>query len=101
MKNAIRILQRASLCALAFYDVRSDPGVIPRSAVESSSIASIGYVRATQMLEIEFRTGAIYRYRDVPETVSAAFSRARSKGKFFSTVIRGKYDYDKVPVTKK
>ena len=65
-------------------------------AVESSSIASFGYGRASKLLEIEFRSGAIYRYRDVPKKVFKAFSTSQSKGHFFSAEIRGKYTYDKV-----
>ena len=81
------------------------PGVVSSSAknirihrieVESSSIASAGYRRATKQMEIEFRSGAIYRYREVAESVFTAFSAARSKGNFFSTQIRGKYAFDKL-----
>ena len=64
--------------------------------MESSSIASVGYRRASKLLEIEFRSGAIYRYRDVPKKVFTAFSASQSKGHFFSAEIRGKYTYDKV-----
>ena len=70
---------------------------IQRAAVESSSIASVGYGRASKLLEIEFRSGAIYRYREVPESVFTAFSTARSKGHFFSTQVRGKYAFEKLP----
>ena len=69
---------------------------IQRAAVESSSIASVGYGRASKLLEIEFRSGAIYRYREVPENVFTAFSAARSKGHFFGTQVRGKYTFDKL-----
>ena len=69
---------------------------IQRAAVESSSIASVGYGRASKLLEIEFRSGAIYRYREVPESAFAAFSAARSKGHFFSAHVRGKYPYEKL-----
>ena len=69
---------------------------IQRAAVESSSLASVGYGRASKLLEIEFRSGSIYRYREVSESVFAAFSAARSKGHFFSTQVRGKYSFDKL-----
>ena len=69
---------------------------IQRAPVESSSIASVGYGRTSKLLEIEFRSGAIYRYRAVPESIFTAFSTARSKGNFFSTQVRGKYAFDKL-----
>ena len=75
---------------------RAETEAIQRAPVESSSIASVGYGRASKLLEIEFRSGAIYRYREVPESVFTAFSAARSKGHFFSTQVRGKYAFDKL-----
>ena len=75
---------------------RAEVDAIQRAAVESSSIASVGYGRASKLLEIEFRSGAIYRYREVPESAFAAFSAARSKGHFFSAHVRGKYTYEKL-----
>lgn len=77
---------------------RSEPndGAIERIAVQSSTIVSAGYSKETRLLDIEFRTGAIYRYRQVPESVYAAFSAARSKGRFFGTEIRGKFQYEKM-----
>jgi hypothetical protein len=72
------------------------PQVSDRTKVESSSIASIGYTRSTSALEIEFRSGAIYRYRDVPITAFKEFMKAESKGRFFAAQIRGKYAYEKI-----
>lgn len=66
---------------------------IPRKAVESSSIASIGYHRASQVLEIEFHSGALYRYFAVPAAVSDEFQKAGSKGRYFSRRIRGRYQF--------
>ena len=74
----------------------SDTGAIERLAVQSSTIASAGYAPKARLLEIEFRSGAIYRYRDVPETVFSAFSKAHSKGRYFGTDIRGKFPYEKL-----
>ena len=74
----------------------SEKAAIQRTAVESSSIASVGYARETKVLEIEFRSGAIYQYREVPDAVFKAFSAASSKGHFFSRQIRDKYSHEKL-----
>lgn len=74
----------------------SDAVVIKRVAVLSSTIASVGYSRDARVLEVEFRTGAIYRYRAVPESVFKGMSSATSKGRFFGAEIRGKFPYEKV-----
>ena len=76
-------------------DSRAEGEGLRRLAVESTSIASASYGRASKLLEIEFHSGAVYRYREVPESVFTAFSAARSKGNFFATQIRGKYAFNK------
>ncbi len=96
MKIAPRLLLSVWVCGLALCDARSEPKAIARAEVESSSIASAGYNRRSKLLEIEFHSGAIYRYRDVPKKVFTAFSASQSKGHFFTAEIRGKYTYDKV-----
>ena len=85
-----------SLSGLGVPSSRSEAQAIQRTKVESSSIASVGYGRASKLLEIEFHSGAMYRYREVPESAFTAFSSARSKGHFFSTQVRGKYAYEKL-----
>ena len=62
-----------------------------RIAVDSTSIASIGYHRRTQTLELEFRgSGQVYRYRDVPAPVYADFMAAESKGTYLNQVFKPK-----------
>jgi hypothetical protein len=39
-----------------------------REAVSSSSVASIGYDPESLTLEVEFASGDVYQYFDVPET---------------------------------
>jgi hypothetical protein len=67
-----------------------------RQLVESTSLRSVGYEPELRVLEIEFRTGAIYRYRAVPSTVHREFMAAESKGRFFSNNIRGKFAFTHV-----
>ena len=102
-KVAIEIVCALTLNARSFAEVQPDTDAekIARIALQSSTIASAGYSRKTRILEIEFRSGSIYRYRDVPLSVSAAFDAAQSKGKFFSAEIRGKFAFEKVRGTKR
>ncbi len=67
-----------------------------RESVESSSIASVGYDANTRMLEVEFRHGAVYRYREVGPDAHQALLAAESKGRHFNNVIKGRYDYVRV-----
>ena len=96
MKPAPRLLLTVWVSSFVVCETRSESKAIARAEVESSSIASAGYNRRSKLLEIEFRSGAIYRYRDVPKKVFTAFSASESKGHFFSAEIRGKYAFDKV-----
>ena len=67
-----------------------------RVRLESTSLASAGYDSGRRSLEIEFQSGAIYRYRDVPATVFADLLKAESKGRYFAQQIRGKFTYERI-----
>jgi hypothetical protein len=70
---------------------------IPRTPVTSTSLASVGYGAASRTLEIEFRSGALYRYHAVPAEVHRALMSAESKGRYFSQHIRDRYRFERVP----
>ena len=71
-------------------------GEIERRPVESSVLASAGYDVETQLLEIEFHSGAIYRYLEVPEEIYRRLLAAESKGHFFGANIRDKFRSERV-----
>lgn len=64
-----------------------------RQSVESSNLASVGYDESTRTLEIEFKYGAIYQYREVDKEVYDELMLANSKGSYFNSSIRGAYSY--------
>ena len=63
-----------------------------RRPIDSSAIASVGYELEKGELEVEFRSGNVYRYFGVPEEVYAGLLQAPSKGRYFGSVIRGQYE---------
>lgn len=67
-----------------------------RTPVNSSDAASVGYESSTMTLEIEFNSGSIYQYFDVPETIYQDLMRASSVGRFIHTNIKNKYRYIKL-----
>lgn len=70
-----------------------------RQPVTSSSISSIGYDESTQTLEIEFNSGTIYQYYDVPSTIYEGIMNADlhgSYGEYFHKYIKGIYNYLKI-----
>ena len=62
-----------------------------RAQLPSTAIASVGYDKQTAVLEIEFRSGDVYRYFAVPPSVHADLLVAPSAGRFFRERIRGVY----------
>ncbi len=68
---------------------------ISRVPVESTSITSVAYAAPTQILEVVFRRGTVYRYRSVPADVFDAFLVAPSKGRYFNANVRDRYEHDR------
>lgn len=69
---------------------------LERVSVESSSLLTVGFAREARVLEIEFRSGAAYRYLDVPPAVFEGLKKAESKGRYFANFIRGKYEFQRI-----
>ena len=64
-----------------------------RVPVDSSVIATVGYDPDDRILEVEFRTGRLYHYFDVPASRYAALMAAESIGHYFNVAIRDKYRF--------
>ena len=67
-----------------------------RQPVSSSNLSSIGYDSESHTLEIEFHSGGVYQYFDVPQSVYDALMSAPSHGSFFHRNVRDKYRYTKI-----
>lgn len=64
-----------------------------RVPVSSESIASVGYANDSSTLEIEFKSGEVYRYYEVPRNIHEQLMRAESHGRYFVGNIRNDYRY--------
>ena len=64
-----------------------------RHDVESSVIRAVGH---TRVLEVEFESGRVYQYYDVPEDIYDAMLNSESKGRYFNQHIRGKFPYQEI-----
>jgi len=67
-----------------------------RIPISSSNISSIGYDRQSATLDVEFTSGDVYQYFDVPEHLYHRLMNASSKGQFLNDYIRHSYRYQKV-----
>ena len=75
-------------------DERERPTIvsrIKRVPVSSTALATIGYSKRLQALEVEFLNGAIYRYLDVPPQLHREMMAADSKTRFYHQHVRGQY----------
>jgi lysyl-tRNA synthetase class 2 len=60
----------------------------------SSVIRSFAYHPAERRLDIEFVSGRVYGYLDVPPELVEAMRRSFSKGEFFNAHIRDRFDFE-------
>ncbi len=61
--------------------------------MQSTTVRSVGYETKSKVLEIEFQSGVVYQYLQVPPEVHKAFLRAKSKGQYFNGEIRDDYAF--------
>jgi len=61
--------------------------------VESTALLALAYDDGREILQLEFRSAAIYHYYGVPAAVHEALLGAPSKGSYFNRVIRGRFPY--------
>ena len=66
------------------------------NSVESATLVAVGYDETSEILQVEFRSHAVYRYFGVPGSVYATLATAPSKGRYFNGAIRGHFPYSLV-----
>lgn len=67
-----------------------------RIQVNSTNIKSIGYDLQSAILEVEFISGDVCRYFDVPEHLYKNLMNSASKEEFLSEYIKYNYRYQKI-----
>lgn len=67
-----------------------------RTPVTSTNIRSIGYDPQSGTLEVEFTSGDVYQYFDVPERLYDGLLRTASPGQFLNiNIVKYGYRYQK------
>lgn len=67
-----------------------------RRQLDSAVIAAIAFDAMTNTLEVEFRTGRVHRYLDVPKHVYWRFASAESSGSFFDEEVKDRFEEQRV-----
>lgn len=70
--------------------------MINHTAVQSSSIRSIGYDEETQDMHVHFNGTGTYVYHDVPPETHQAIMMSGSKGNFLHTNVKNKHKFTKL-----
>lgn len=66
------------------------------TSLESTTLANVAYEATDQVLWLQFRSHAVYRYFGVPAEVYRALIGAPSKGTYFNRYIRQQFPYQRV-----
>ena len=69
---------------------------LTRIPVTSSNLRSVGYDPNTRTLEVEFHSGGIYQYSNVPSNIHDGLMNASSHGKYFIAYIRNSFGYRRI-----
>jgi len=68
--------------------------------VDSEMLVAAGYDEKSHNLQVVFRTGETYRYKNVPSFIYQRLMIADSKGQFMHKYILGRYDYERLTTTR-
>ncbi len=69
-----------------------------RQPVNSSMFLSVGYMYDLEILEVEFTTGEVYQYYNLPVSRYIELMKAPSLGTYFNVYIRDQFDFKKISV---
>ena len=92
MRGILLLTTVVSLTVAVFSQFNS----IQRKPVVSSNLSSMGYNPITETLEVEFQTGSVYQYFEVPKEVYKELESADSLGSYLSRNIRNEYSYERL-----
>lgn len=62
--------------------------------VDSSNVKAFRYNAGTRVLQIQFVSGRIYGYKDIPQNIVDEFASSDSKGKFVNSSIKHNYSLE-------
>jgi hypothetical protein len=85
------VITLLSLSGASAAEPRQISSRIARQPVHSHALAAVGYSKRLHALEVEFVSGAVYRYSNVPPQIYRDFLSATSKAQFYDANVRGHF----------
>jgi hypothetical protein len=64
---------------------------LEKQQIQSSNLRFVRYDAAKKNLEIEFRSGIIHQYQNVPSAIHAGLLKASSAGIYYTENIRNRF----------
>jgi hypothetical protein len=77
-------------------EASEEGGGMVMQSVSSSNVAAVGHDPESGTLRVEFHSGAVYEYAEVPDNKAAELIGASSVGRYLATNIKGQYPARKV-----
>jgi len=62
--------------------------------VNSSNIRAVGYDALTNIMRVEFNSGSVYDYHQVPEEIYRQLLISPSFGKFFAVHVKNRFGFN-------
>lgn len=62
----------------------------------SQNIKGIDYDENSKEMTIQFTSGGLYSYQNVPKSIYGKFLKAKSKGSFFADYVKNVYEYERL-----
>ena len=85
------VIALLSLGGASAAEERQISSRIARQPVHSHVLAAVGYSKRLHALEVEFVSGAVYRYNNVPPQIYRDLLSAASKAQFYDMNVRGHF----------
>jgi hypothetical protein len=79
------------------HTIENEEAIVDWLLLDSSVFAAAAYRPAKHMLYLLFRSGELYCYFDFPPEQYRDFLAADSKGQYFSSNIRDRFRYQRLP----
>lgn len=95
-RSGRRVVRRRAPCFTRCPQPPCLTSEVERVPLDSEALSSVGYDASQRVLEVEFASGRVYQYFDVPQHEVERLLRAPSRGHYFSERVRDRYRYAQV-----
>lgn len=89
---AVIVVSALALSAFAQQEARTAGSHSARAVLSSRVVDAVEYDLESHRLVVQFKSGRVYEYLDVPDDIFSGLINAEKPGRFYVRHIRGKYE---------